>query len=154
MPEINKEYYTLDLRMTCACNFACTVSRLVAEVGHLLGHIIGSRRSSYGRHGPLLEPSQLFRGVDRVLLGLVFHLLAHILRHVTSRVISPLDWCEHDVVHRTPNSSKNPRTTTASPGDDDGPYNDRQEDPGDANDEEQHEQQHGNGTEDPVQGDK
>ena len=103
--------------------------------------------------GPCLGPSQL---PDRIHLiaagsGLVLHLLADILCNVTSRVISPPDRSDQDVVHCTPNGSKNPGTTTAGPSDDDSPDNDGEEDSSDTDDEEQHEKKHGDRTKDSVQ---
>ena len=139
--------------MACACNFASTIRHLVAELGHLpwVGDVVRLRLSPHGSHGSFLEPPQLICGVDRIIIGLVLHLLAHILCNVAGRVVSPFDQREHDMILCTPNSCKNPRAATSSPGDDDSADNNCQKNPGDSTDEEKHEQQHGDRTEDPVQ---
>ena len=137
-----------------AWKFACILRHLVAELCQLpgVGDVVRLRLPTHGSHVSCFDPPQLTSGVDRIIIGLVFHLLAHVLSNVAGCIVSPFDRRDHDVVHRTPNSRKNPRAATASPSDDDCADNDCQEDPGDTNDEEQHEQEHGDRTENPVQG--
>ena len=94
---------------------------------------------------------RIFGPISMLVLMLFFIIgITRIFLTIIVRAVSPLDRRDHDVVHRTPNSRKNPRAATTSPGDDDSADNDCEENPGDANDEEEHEQEHGDRTKDPV----
>ena len=131
----------------------------IAEAGQLdrkSGRPFIAVLSTHGSQSPYFGSSQLPQRIHFIntCCSLVLHLLTDILRNMTSCVISPPDRRDQDMVQSTPNSGKNPRTATTSPGDDDGSHDDSEENPGDTNDEKQHEKQHGDWTENPIQRNK